>query len=176
MARLPESTSTPARSWSGADTTSPYQAPWSNVVAGSYSLTAVARDNAGGTRTSSCCGSHDHGGCTDADEGRLHCLRRSCDQRDLVYRRDLSRRGSGHGEPGRHTRPRQADSGRRRHHGRHLHARQSAAGRDLQGRRARVGSRRHDRQHAVGDVHEVGFTAQGSGRTFDLLLEVLLEP
>jgi regulation of enolase protein 1 (concanavalin A-like superfamily) len=36
----------------GTDTTSPYQAPWSNVLAGSYSLTAVARDNAGGTRTS----------------------------------------------------------------------------------------------------------------------------
>ena len=36
----------------GTDTTSPYQAPWSNVLAGSYSLTAVARDNVGGTRTS----------------------------------------------------------------------------------------------------------------------------
>ena len=36
----------------GTDTTSPYQAPWSNVPAGSYSLTAVARDNVGGTRTS----------------------------------------------------------------------------------------------------------------------------
>ena len=34
------------------DTTSPYSAAWSNVAAGSYSLTAVARDNAGGTRTS----------------------------------------------------------------------------------------------------------------------------
>ena len=36
-----------------SDTTSPYQAAWSNVAAGSYSLTAVARDNRGGTRTSS---------------------------------------------------------------------------------------------------------------------------
>ena len=36
-----------------SDTSSPYQAPWSNVAAGSYSLTAVARDNLGGTRTSS---------------------------------------------------------------------------------------------------------------------------
>ena len=35
-----------------SDTTSPYSAPWTNVAAGSYSLTAVARDNAGGTRTS----------------------------------------------------------------------------------------------------------------------------
>ena len=35
-----------------SDTTSPYEAPWSNVVAGLYSLTAVARDNSGGTRTS----------------------------------------------------------------------------------------------------------------------------
>jgi regulation of enolase protein 1 (concanavalin A-like superfamily) len=34
------------------DTTSPYSAAWTNVAAGSYSLTAVARDNAGGTRTS----------------------------------------------------------------------------------------------------------------------------
>lgn len=36
----------------GTDTSSPYSATWSNVAAGSYSLTAVARDNAGGTRTS----------------------------------------------------------------------------------------------------------------------------
>jgi regulation of enolase protein 1 (concanavalin A-like superfamily) len=36
----------------GSDTSSPYSAAWSNVAAGSYSLTAVARDNAGGTRTS----------------------------------------------------------------------------------------------------------------------------
>ncbi len=36
----------------GTDTTSPYTAAWSNVAAGSYSLTAVARDNAGGARTS----------------------------------------------------------------------------------------------------------------------------
>jgi regulation of enolase protein 1 (concanavalin A-like superfamily) len=35
-----------------SDTTSPYEAAWSNVAAGSYSLTAVARDNVGGTRTS----------------------------------------------------------------------------------------------------------------------------
>ena len=35
-----------------SDSTSPYTAAWSNVAAGSYSLTAVARDNAGGTRTS----------------------------------------------------------------------------------------------------------------------------
>ena len=34
------------------DTSSPYSAAWTNVAAGSYSLTAVARDNAGGTRTS----------------------------------------------------------------------------------------------------------------------------
>ena len=34
------------------DTTSPYSASWTNVAAGSYSLTAVARDNAGGSRTS----------------------------------------------------------------------------------------------------------------------------
>ncbi len=34
------------------DTTSQYQAAWSNVAAGNYSLTAVARDNLGGTRTS----------------------------------------------------------------------------------------------------------------------------
>jgi hypothetical protein len=37
----------------GSDTTGPYTAAWSNVAAGSYSLTAVARDNSGGTRTSS---------------------------------------------------------------------------------------------------------------------------
>ncbi len=36
-----------------SDTTNPYQAAWSNVAAGNYSLTAVARDNLGGTRTSS---------------------------------------------------------------------------------------------------------------------------
>jgi regulation of enolase protein 1 (concanavalin A-like superfamily) len=35
------------------DTTSPYSASWTNVAAGSYSLTARARDNSGGTRTSS---------------------------------------------------------------------------------------------------------------------------
>ncbi len=36
----------------GSDTSSPYTAAWSNVAAGTYSLTAVARDNSGGTRTS----------------------------------------------------------------------------------------------------------------------------
>jgi hypothetical protein len=36
----------------GTDTTSPYSFTWSNVSAGSYSLTAVATDNAGGTKTS----------------------------------------------------------------------------------------------------------------------------
>ena len=34
------------------DTLSPYSAAWTNVAAGSYSLTAVARDNSGGTKTS----------------------------------------------------------------------------------------------------------------------------
>jgi hypothetical protein len=36
----------------GTDTTSPYSYSWTNVAAGSYSLTAVARDNQGATRTS----------------------------------------------------------------------------------------------------------------------------
>jgi hypothetical protein len=35
-----------------SDTSSPYSASWTNVAAGSYSLTARARDNSGGTRTS----------------------------------------------------------------------------------------------------------------------------
>ena len=34
------------------DTTSPYSVTWSNVAAGTYSLTVVARDNAGATTTS----------------------------------------------------------------------------------------------------------------------------
>lgn len=37
----------------GTDTTSPYAVSWSSVPAGSYSLTAVARDNAGATTVSS---------------------------------------------------------------------------------------------------------------------------
>ena len=36
----------------GSDTSAPYTAAWNNVAAGSYSLTAVARDNGGATRTS----------------------------------------------------------------------------------------------------------------------------
>ncbi len=36
----------------GTDTSSPYTFSWANVPAGSYSLTAVARDNLGATRTS----------------------------------------------------------------------------------------------------------------------------
>ena len=36
----------------GTDTSSPYGVTWSNVAAGSYSLTAVAQDNAGATTTS----------------------------------------------------------------------------------------------------------------------------
>jgi regulation of enolase protein 1 (concanavalin A-like superfamily) len=40
----------------GSDTTSPYSATWSSVPAGSYSLTAVATDNAGATRTSAAAG------------------------------------------------------------------------------------------------------------------------
>jgi regulation of enolase protein 1 (concanavalin A-like superfamily) len=35
-----------------SDTTSPYTASWTNAAAGTYSLTAVARDNSGGTQTS----------------------------------------------------------------------------------------------------------------------------
>jgi regulation of enolase protein 1 (concanavalin A-like superfamily) len=34
------------------DTTNPYSASWTNVAAGTYSLTAVARDNGGATKTS----------------------------------------------------------------------------------------------------------------------------
>jgi hypothetical protein len=37
----------------GSDTSSPYSIGLSNVTAGTYSLTAVARDSAGATRTSS---------------------------------------------------------------------------------------------------------------------------
>jgi regulation of enolase protein 1 (concanavalin A-like superfamily) len=36
----------------GTDTTSPYTYSWTNVAAGSHSLTAIARDNDGATRTS----------------------------------------------------------------------------------------------------------------------------
>ncbi len=36
----------------GTDTSSPYTYSWTNVAAGAYSLTAVARDNQGATRTS----------------------------------------------------------------------------------------------------------------------------
>jgi regulation of enolase protein 1 (concanavalin A-like superfamily) len=36
----------------GSDATSPYSVTWSNVPAGTYSLTAVARDNSGATKTS----------------------------------------------------------------------------------------------------------------------------
>jgi hypothetical protein len=36
----------------GTDASSPYTMAWGNVSLGSYNLTAVARDNAGGTRTS----------------------------------------------------------------------------------------------------------------------------
>jgi hypothetical protein len=36
----------------GSDTTSPYAASWSGVAAGTYALTAVARDNAGASTTS----------------------------------------------------------------------------------------------------------------------------
>jgi hypothetical protein len=36
----------------GSDTTSPYSVSWGSVPAGSYTLTAVARDNTGATRTS----------------------------------------------------------------------------------------------------------------------------
>ena len=37
----------------GSDTSSPYSMSWTNVAAGTYSLTAVARDDDGATRTSS---------------------------------------------------------------------------------------------------------------------------
>jgi regulation of enolase protein 1 (concanavalin A-like superfamily) len=36
----------------GTDTTSPYTATWSNVAAGTYTLTAIARDDKGASRTS----------------------------------------------------------------------------------------------------------------------------
>jgi regulation of enolase protein 1 (concanavalin A-like superfamily) len=37
----------------GSDTSSPYSISWTNVAAGTYSLTAIARDDDGATRTSS---------------------------------------------------------------------------------------------------------------------------
>lgn len=40
----------------GADTTSPYSVVWSNASAGSYSISAVARDNAGALTTSTAAG------------------------------------------------------------------------------------------------------------------------
>jgi hypothetical protein len=36
----------------GSDSSAPYTAAWNNVSAGTYSLTAIARDNGGATRTS----------------------------------------------------------------------------------------------------------------------------
>ena len=152
----------------GTDTSSPYTAAWSNVAAGSYSLTAVARDNSGGTRTSTAIAvtvtavaptptrvvfvpSADH---TTNVTSYTVALYRSADPIT--------------GEPGRDARPRQADARQRRNLGRHLDAGQSAAGRLVQGRGARVRPRRHDGEHAVGSVHEVERAqAQGSGRSLE---------
>src|SRR5579872_247745 len=48
-----ESTSATSNTLIGTTTTSPYTVQWTNVAAGSYSLTAVATDNLGQTTTSS---------------------------------------------------------------------------------------------------------------------------
>ena len=165
-----------------SDTSSPYQAAWSNVAAGNYSLTAVARDNLGGTRTSSAVAvtitavaptptrlvftaSADHA--TNVTSYTVAIYR---DADVITTASPVATRDIGKPTPV-----------GRRHHGRHLDARQSAAGRNIQGRRARDGSRRHDRQRAVADVHEVvpgsGLTAQGSGEICESIFSrVFLEP
>ena len=45
----------------GSDTSSPYSVSWSNAPAGTHTLTAVARDNAGATTTSGLEADHDLG-------------------------------------------------------------------------------------------------------------------
>ena len=82
-----------------SDTTSPYQAAWSNVAAGSYSLTAVARDNLGGTRTSSAVAVSITAAAPRPTRVAFTASANHATSVDIVYRRDLSRRGSGHREP-----------------------------------------------------------------------------
>ena len=69
----------------GTDTSSPYSAAWSNVAAGSYSLTAVARDNSGGTRTSAAIAVTVTAVAPTPTSGRVRALRGSRDQRHVLH-------------------------------------------------------------------------------------------
>ena len=75
-----------------SDTTNPYQAAWSNVAAGNYSLTAVARDNLGGTRTSSAVAVSITAGAPRPTRVAFTASANHATSVDLVYRHDLSRR------------------------------------------------------------------------------------
>lgn len=55
----------------GSKTSAPYTVTWSNVAAGSYSITAVATDNAGATTTSSAVGVTVNGGNTGNTGGKV---------------------------------------------------------------------------------------------------------
>ena len=85
----------------GTDTSSPYSAAWTNVAAGSYSLTAVARDNSGGTRTSTAIAVTVTAVAPTPTTVVFVRLGRSRDQRHVVHRRALSFGRSDHGQPGR---------------------------------------------------------------------------
>ena len=86
-----------------SDTTSPYQAAWKQCGCWQLLVNGRRPRQLGRYANVERGSGLDHGGCTQADAGRLYCLRESCDQRHIVYRRDLSRRGSGHRESCRHA-------------------------------------------------------------------------
>ena len=77
----------------GSDTTSPYSAVWTGAAAGSYSLTAIAVDDDGATRTSTAVGHHRHGSTQSVADGLDH----QSDRRAVVYGAGFAD-DHGHGE------------------------------------------------------------------------------
>ena len=100
----------------GTDTSAPYSFTWSNVPAGSYSLTARAFDNAGGTGTSSGGERHRQPCAAAGDECRVHARVRSRPERRVLPGRSAARRRSPQRGAGRFPRHRQAARREQRDH------------------------------------------------------------
>ena len=115
----------------GGDTSNPYSFNWTGVGSGTYSLTAVARDNAGGTTTSSAVNVIVSGSITNNTPTTL-VFTPSADHNTLVtsvHGCALPQWRSGHGDAGGLEEPRQADTSQQRDFDVDLRHRESVTGR-----------------------------------------------
>ena len=146
----------------GTDSSSPYTLSWTNVPAGNYSLTAVARDNAGGSRTSTAVAV---GVGSTTSRPTTVVFTASPDHTALVtsYVVDVYRAADPvNGNPVASRNVGKPTPVGRRCLSRHHHAREPARGRQLLRRRPLGGCGRIHDQHTLADVREVS-GAKGGG-------------